>query len=274
MDIEFLTVVTVCFNAQNSIKRTLESILAQTYTDFEYLIIDGNSSDKTLEIINSYKKRFINKGIRFRLISEPDKGIYDAMNKGVKYAKGRWIQFFNAGTDFFDSNVLSNVVLELYDSNCDVVYGDFLRVPMNGRVNVFNDTSNILNLEKGMMLSHESTFFLRETHKIYPYNTRINIVADYNTCLKMYIDGRKFKHIPITIINYYEDGYSSRNRVKTINQVMWVRVYNGTLPNNIFTRIKIRLGLYAWKEFLYYYLCPAFVTNLWEKSKIGYYEKN
>lgn len=267
MDKGLLTVITVCFNAENSIEKTLNSILNQTFSDFEYLIIDGKSKDGTLDVIEQYKQKFTDKGINLRVISEPDKGIYDAMNKGIKNARGKWIEFLNAGTDYIENDVLEKVVNVLEDCDGDIVHGDFLRVPVDGRVEVFNDTSDIDVMKNHMILSHESSFFRREMHKSYPYNTKINIVADYNSCLKMYLDGKKFVHIPVAIVRFYEDGFSSKNRVKTVKQAMWVRVYNGVLPNNWFTRLKINLGLYSCKEVIYYYLCPPFLTNAWEKMK-------
>lgn len=262
-----LTIITVCFNAENCIKKTFDSLLSQTFSDYEYLIIDGASKDNTLSIIDEYKSLFINKGVKFRVISEPDKGIYDAMNKGIKYATGEWIEFFNAGTDYTDKDVLSKVMNVLNETNAEIVHGDFIRVPFGGRVNRYVDTSDMSTLKKYMNLSHESCFFKRKMHKKYPYNTRIDIVADYNSVLKMYLDGRTFIHFPFTIINFYEDGFSSENRIKTIKQAMKVRVYNNQLPNTLFTRIKIELGLYSIKEFIYYYICPSFITNTWEKIK-------
>lgn len=262
-----LTIITVCYNAENTIEKTFDSLLSQSFFDFEYLIIDGDSKDCTLSIIDRYRPLFKEKGIRLKVISEPDKGIYDAMNKGIKYASGEWIEFFNAGTDYTDRNVLEKVSRVLENTDAEILHGDFIRVPFGGRVNRYVDTSDTTVLKQHMNLSHESSFFKRVMHKNYPYNTKINIVADYNSVLKMYLDNRKFEHLPFTIVNFYEDGFSSRNRVKTIKQAMKVRVYNGLLPNDSITRIKIGLGLYSLKEIIYYNLCPAFVTNAWEKIK-------
>lgn len=262
-----LTIITVCYNAENCIKKTFDSLLNQTFSDYEYLIIDGASKDKTLLIIEEYKPLFVKKGVKLRVISEPDKGIYDAMNKGIKYATGEWIEFFNAGTDYTDEDVLSKVMNVLNETNAEIVHGDFIRIPFGGRVNRYVDTSDASALKKNMNLSHESCFFNRLMHKKYPYNTRISIVADYNSVLKMYLDERSFYHLPFTIVNFYEDGFSSQNRIKTIKQAMKVRMYNNQLSNTLITRIKIELGLYSIKEKIYYDICPAFITNLWEKIK-------
>ena len=96
-DTPILSVITVCFNAGRSIIRTLESVLAQEYKDFEYIVKDGGSVDETLEILSGYEDRFRQAGIPFRIESEKDGGIYDAMNRAVRLSRGKWINFMNAG---------------------------------------------------------------------------------------------------------------------------------------------------------------------------------
>ena len=98
-----ISVVTVCYNAADTIEKTMLSVLNQTYHDIEYIIIDGGSTDGTVEIIRKYADRIA------YWVSEPDKGIYDAMNKGIKVATGEWINFMNAGDEFVDANVLDKL---------------------------------------------------------------------------------------------------------------------------------------------------------------------
>lgn len=262
-----LTVVTVCFNAEKNIKKTLESLLQQSCSKYEYLIIDGQSTDGTLDIIDEYKGRFKKKGIEFHLLSEPDKGIYDAMNKGIKYAKGRWIEFFNAGTDYCSENVLSNVCKVLETTSAEVVFGDFIRVPVDGRPKVTVDTTDLHMLKKEMSLGHEAVFFNRKMHKSFPYNINIDIAADYNSILKMYLAGIKFQHVNICIENYYEDGFSSQNRIKASKQCMKIRMFNGIIPNNFLNRLICSSGLCSMKEIIYYNLLPPFLVRVWEGLK-------
>ena len=103
-----ISIVTVCYNAERSIKSTIESVLKQTYTDYEYILIDGKSTDNTYKIVCSYDKKFKNRGVQYRHISEQDQGIFDAMNKGIQMARGRYINFMNADDKFHDSEDTSD----------------------------------------------------------------------------------------------------------------------------------------------------------------------
>ncbi|HDY89306.1 MAG TPA: glycosyltransferase, partial [bacterium] len=123
-----LSIITVTYNAEACLEKTIQSVINQTYKNIEYIIIDGGSSDKTLSIIKKYKKY-----IKY-CISEPDKGIYDAMNKGIKIAKGDYINFLNAGDFYYENNVLSYLFDNL-DKSVDLLYGDSYLIDQNG-VNV------------------------------------------------------------------------------------------------------------------------------------------
>jgi glycosyltransferase involved in cell wall biosynthesis len=112
-----ISIITVCYNAEDSIVRTIESVLSQKYNGYEYVVIDGSSSDSTNSIIQKYK-RCIN-----TIISEPDNGIYDAMNKGIKKAKGQYIYFLNAGDVFIHDRVLHLIGNELHESKVKLLFG-------------------------------------------------------------------------------------------------------------------------------------------------------
>ena len=113
-----ISVVTVCYNAVNDIEKTILSVINQTYPNIEYLIIDGGSKDGTMDIVNKYKDKID------VIVSEPDKGIYDAMNKGIDRATGDWINFMNAGDCFYNNVALESVFPRNYESvNFDILYG-------------------------------------------------------------------------------------------------------------------------------------------------------
>lgn len=120
-----ITVVTVCFNAESVLEQTMLSVLNQTYKNFEYLIIDGGSKDGTLDIIKKYSDKV-------KWISEPDNGLYDAMNKGVKMASGEWINFMNAGDRFASNDVLEKIFAKEYPEDVKFLYSDNYYVDEKG----------------------------------------------------------------------------------------------------------------------------------------------
>lgn len=115
-----ISVITVCYNAAETIERTIQSVLGQTYHDIEYIIIDGGSTDGTVDVIRKYADKIA------YWTSEPDKGIYDAMNKGIRVATGEWINFMNSGDTFVNSNVLDNLMVFHKDEL--ILYGNIIRI--------------------------------------------------------------------------------------------------------------------------------------------------
>ena len=175
-----ISVVTVCYNAADTIEKTMLSVLNQTYHDIEYIIIDGGSTDGTVEIIRKYADRIA------YWVSEPDKGIYDAMNKGIKVATGEWINFMNAGDGFYDELVLENVFHSDYAPDCLVIYG---KTKVHYRWGTYIVTpSNIATLRLRMSLCHQSTFIRLIEHKKRLYDLNCRIVADYNFFHTVYME--------------------------------------------------------------------------------------
>ena len=115
-----LSIVTICYNAESEIEKTILSVSKQLFKDYEYIIVDGKSNDKTMDIIERYSDKIDT------IISEPDNGIYDAMNKGIDCAKGKWTIFLNAGDYFYNDEVLLKLFtkLDIYE-NIDVAYGNY-----------------------------------------------------------------------------------------------------------------------------------------------------
>lgn len=167
-----ISVITVCFNAEKDIKKTMVSVLQQTYENIEYLILDGKSSDNTLKFIDEVKTYYPNRDIR--VISEPDNGIYDAMNKGIKWASGEWLNMMNAGDIFVNSNVLQNIVDSGLMSNSSFVYTDFIADNGKNKRRIFQ------SYDCGKIL-HQSSIYKKELHEKYGlfYVTHPYIVSDY-----------------------------------------------------------------------------------------------
>ena len=198
MQNEIVTVVTVTYNAEDLLEETILSVIKQTYDNIEYIVIDGASTDKTLDIIKKYEDKI------HYWISEQDEGIYFAMNKAIKKATGKWINFMNAGDTFFDNSTIQKVMDNL-DENTELIYGDHV---CDGIIGSVSDR----NITKSMPCCHQSLFVKTTLMKQYPYNTFYSISADYEFILKMYQLGKKFQYIEEPIANYLRNGFSDQNQ--------------------------------------------------------------
>ena len=128
-----VSVITICFNSETVIAKTIESVLNQTYKEIEYLIVDGDSKDKTVEIAESYRERLEAEGIEYKVISEPDEGIYDAMNKGIRNATGELVGIINSG-DYYEPEMIETAVSEYEKEPFDIFYADINLIKENGTV--------------------------------------------------------------------------------------------------------------------------------------------
>lgn len=183
-----ISIITVSFNSEKTIKDTIESVLNQTYRDFEYLIIDGKSTDNTLNIVKSYNDQ------RIRLISEKDSGLYDAMNKGINLATGDIIGLINSDDVLFDNNVFQTVI-DNYDKNTDILHGNvqYLDENLNKLVRDYVPGEKNSNYWCG---AHPSMYIRKETYnKIGLYNTNYRIAADYDFMVRCNINNIKYKYV-------------------------------------------------------------------------------
>lgn len=173
-----VSIITVCFNAYEDLKKTMDSILLIDYIDFEYIIIDGGSLDGTKELLDEYSHYFQQKQIKFQYISEKDKGTYDAMNKGVLISKGDWINFMNAGDSFYSSNILSELFSQTIDKEVGVLYGDTFQYYDFG--SGIAQEKDYLKDSKTMPFCHQSSFVKKELLLKYPFDLSYRIIADHN----------------------------------------------------------------------------------------------
>ncbi len=127
-----LSIITVCYNAEKTIKRTIESILNQSYKNFEWVVVDGKSKDKTMDIINGYLSKFKDDGINVTLVSEKDNGAYDAMNKGSLLAKGEYLTYMNADDTYYDNFAIEKFAKKANESTADIIYGNTMFVKSGG----------------------------------------------------------------------------------------------------------------------------------------------
>ena len=189
-----VTVATVCFNSQDTIENTIISVLEQTYGEIEYLIIDGASTDSTLDIIHKYKDA------RMKVVSEPDNGLYDAMNKAAKVATGDYIIYMNSGDIFADKDVISDISTALDGIN-ELVYGNVIRIKKNRRFleKYGNPMTPMFLLLQGKMMCHQSIFTRCDIMREYGFNTEFSITADYDFLMRMVKDKRKLCYMDVTV---------------------------------------------------------------------------
>jgi glycosyltransferase involved in cell wall biosynthesis len=212
-----ISLITPTYNSASTIARTIQSVLAQNYPDLEYIVFDGASTDNTKKIVNDYLDR-----LNIKFISEPDNGIYDAMNKGIKIATGDIIGILNSD-DFYDNNnVLSNVAKAFEDAAVDVVYGDIRyfgedinKVTRYWRAGEYTDAK----FNNGWMIPHPALFVRKSIYdKCGLYNTDLKLAADYEFILRLLkIHKINLKYIPMTFVRMYNGGISGssfKQRIK------------------------------------------------------------
>lgn len=201
------TIITICLNIEDQIGDTIASVLNQTCTEYEYLIKDGVSRDRTVSIAESFAPAFAEKGIPFRVISQPDKGIYDAMNQAICEAQGEWILLMNAGDRFADKTILSRLEQSGCLGNADVVYGD--RILQNGKLFCYQKAGDLKNIWFSLPFGHQSTLTSRELFQNNLYSLQFKICGDHQFYLRMYLEGKRFVYYPEAISIFDINGISA-----------------------------------------------------------------
>jgi len=202
--------ITISFNSKESITETFQSIKNQSFKDYEYLLIDGESKDGTLTIAN--KQDHI-----YKIVSEPDKGIYDALNKGIKNSTGEIIGFLNSDDTFYDENSLK-YISDAFDKNTDCVFGDLIYTDINENIKRVWKGSAFKKgaFKKGWMPAHP-TFYCRRSvyEKLGLYDDRFKIAGDFELMLR-FLEKHKIrsKYIPKTLVNMKVGG-ASNNGLKS-----------------------------------------------------------
>ena len=206
-----ISVVTVCFNEEKNIEKTIKSVISQTYfINIEFIIIDGDSSDRTMDIIKRYKDKID------IIVSEKDKGLYDAMNKGIIKSSGAWIQFLNSG-DIYSSNTIIEDIFFSKNYKEQILYGRSNRVTNNGNTFPLPD-GNHFNLLKGPTFRHGACFINSDFHKqnLYKIDRKdLGFALDYKFLLDAFMNGKSFLNLDLFILNYQEEGVSA-NKFKSI----------------------------------------------------------
>lgn len=206
------SIITICYNNEADIAKTLDSVLAQDYSgEVEYIIKDGASKDGTAAIAESYRERFEQKGYSFRVISEPDKGIYDAMNAGIKSAKGEIIGMINAG-DWYEKNALSAVAETYAKTPFDMFYADINLVKENGSIIVKH--SKIDRYPSSRNWNHPTTFITRKTYEECGLYRNNGVHDDYDLVLRVRRAGKKVVVKNEILANFAVGGASNQRSLK------------------------------------------------------------
>lgn len=222
-----VSIITVCYNAVKELPVTIESVLAQDYDNFEYIIKDGASKDGSVALLESYSERFKARGITFKIISEADGGIYDAMNKGVLAANGTWINFMNAGDCFYSADVLSSVFSEKSYPTSAILYGDCAEYEY-GRFYLF--PKNFDGIKSVMPFSHQATFANRNLLLRLPFKCEYRYSADYDFLLSAYDRELHFTDVGCVICITNKDGVSSVNYHDMLNESKLILESHGVTP--------------------------------------------
>lgn len=210
---DLISVVTVVYNAKVYIEATINSVLNQTYPNIEYIIIDGGSTDGTVDIIKKYES-----SISY-WISEPDKGVYDAMNKGIERASGKWINFMNAGDMFYSPQAVDNIFSIGEDfSEYAIVYGDAeFRLRKIAYIALAGETS----IDRFMPFSHQASFVRSDLAKLHKFDLKYKIAADTGLSLRLLEEGFGFKYISTVVCSYDAlEGLSVHNEGKRTEELV------------------------------------------------------
>lgn len=217
------TIITVVKNAELLISETLNSILNQSYKNYELILVDGVSTDSTLKKAMSILS---SADIKSTILCGPDAGIYDAMNKGIKAASGNFIIFINAGDSFCSADTLENVARFVsLNPHCDVFYGDSL--VSYGSYTRQLKAGALEAISYGMQFSHQSTFVRAGLMKEFLFDLRYRIASDFDFLLRLYKSNRQFAYIGVPIAITLHGGLSDSRRVDTYLEYLKIVNKNG-----------------------------------------------
>ncbi len=204
-----VSIITVVFNGLNDLEDTILSVLNQTYSPIEYLIVDGGSTDGTLAIINKYKNKITH------FVSEKDQGIYDAMNKAIAFASGEWVNYMNSGDTFYSNDCVSEV-FEKNTTTFDFIYGNYIADYHTNGQRLLKAT--LPQPPHQMILSHQSVFVRTKALKLFPFDTTLRICADLKFYEQCWHHGFKFHFFPHVISVRSHAGLSDINRLQAIKE--------------------------------------------------------
>ena len=242
------SIVTITYNADNVLGKTVDSVFSQTYPNVEHVIIDGASTDDTLQVAQDYMQRSYaaSNGHEIRIVSEPDNGLYDAMNKGLRQVSGDYVLFLNAGDFFPDSEVLSNIARNV---GLEGVSREKLPVVLYGNTDIVDNDGRFLrhrrlqppanlswrSFRHGMLVCHQAFYARLDIAKTVPYDCRYRFSADVDWCIRIMKEA-EIRHLPLlnlhlVVANYTEEGQSTIHHRESLNERYQIMCHHyGKIP--------------------------------------------
>ena len=217
-----VTVVTVTYNAKDFLEETILSVINQSYENIEYIIIDGGSTDGTVDIIKKYEDKID------YWISEPDDGIYFAMNKAIEKASGQWINFMNAGDTFADADTVA-YVMKHKSEDAELIYGDYIR----GTPQRIVKAQKKSNWYSTMPFCHQTLFTKVDIMKKEMFDTRYKLAADHNFVIHTMEQGKQFQYIEHTLAIYAEGGFSQNEPLVACVESLYILLHSEATQNDI-----------------------------------------
>ena len=210
------SIITVTYNAAKVLEDTIQSIVTQTYKNVEYIIVDGGSTDDTLAIINKYREHI------HTVISEPDQGLYDAMNKGIKLATGDYLCFLNAGDCLHEDDTLQLMTHSITGTALpDILYGETDIVDSEGhflykRRLSAPETLTWKSFKKGMLVCHQAFFVRRDLAE--PYDLHYRFSADFDWCIRIMKKAKVLHNTRLTLIDYLNEGMTTQHHKASLKE--------------------------------------------------------
>lgn len=211
-----LSVITVTYNAEKTLERTLKSVSGQTYPYVEHIVVDGKSEDHTVSLIQKYGNSAL------KWVSEPDKGLYDAMNKAVTMTTGDYLCFLNAGDTFYTDDTVERMMNSFEAASPpDIIYGETAIVDDSGKFLFMRrlsvpETLSWKSFKQGMVVCHQA-FIVKKTI-FEPYSLDYRFSADVDWCIRMMKKSRRIHNTHLTLINYLNEGVTTANRKASLKE--------------------------------------------------------
>lgn len=239
-----LSVITVTYNAETTLESTLKSVAEQSFRNIEHILVDGASTDGTLDLIKSHT------GYNLRWISEPDNGLYDAMNRGIDMAEGEYLCFLNAGDSFFSEKSVEQIFDLPEGSNPDIIYGETAIVDREGKFLYMRQHKAPQKLtadsfKKGMLVCHQAFIVKREIADRYDLSYQFS--SDFDWAIRMIKKSDEIFNRELTLINYLNEGVTTQNRWKSLWERYTIMVKQwGHLSTLLHHTLFVARGLIRW----------------------------